>query len=314
MRIVVLDGAAMNPGDLSWSALEELGEITVYDHTGADEVSQRAASAEAVITNKTPLTGETIAHLPSLKYIGVTATGYDVVDTEAARTAGVSVTNVPAYATDAVAQATFALLLELTNHVGQLDRRVRTRWPADGKWCYWDEPIVELAGLTLGIIGFGRIGRAVGRIGRAFGMEILAADERKIDDANARQVDVDEVFAGGDVVTLHCPLTERTKGLVGGDRLSRMKPSAYLLNTSRGQLVDEQSLSDALAAGRLAGAGLDVLSSEPPAPDNPLLSAPRCVITPHVAWAAAAARRRLLGEVVENLRAFIDENPRNTVT
>ena len=313
MKIVVVDGAALNPGDLSWDALEQLGEITVYDRTEASQLLSRAASAEVVITNKVPLDAQAIQALPNLRYIGITATGYNIVDTAAAREAGVTVTNVPAYSTPAVAQATFALLLELTNHVGELDREVRTRWPASGDWCYWDEPIVELEGLSFGIVGYGHIGQAVGRIGRAFGMEVHATTRRGDAGGDVKALDLDALFSRCDVVTLHCPLTEQTRGLVSAERLWRMKPTALLINTSRGPLIDDQALAEALHEGRIAGAGLDVLSLEPPPPDHPLLSAPRCIITPHVAWAAAASRRRLLAATVENLRAFLDGRPQNVV-
>ena len=314
MKIVVLDGYGLNPGDLSWEPLTALGDVTVHDETDPGEIVGRAEGAGALIINKSPMTAERIAALPALRYIGVTATGYNVVDVAAARAAGVTVTNVPTYGTEAVAQATFALLLELTNRVGAFDRDVRRRWPAGPAWCYWDEPIVELASLTLGVVGWGRIGQAVGRIGRALGMAVIAADPRPIDPAEAAQVAVDDLFARADVVTLHCPLTEATQRLVDADRLARMKPTAYLVNASRGGLVDEAALAEALAAGRIAAAAVDVLSSEPPRPDNPLLQAPRCVITPHVAWAARAARQRLLQTTVDNLAAFLAGAPVHVVS
>ncbi len=313
MKIVVLDGAALNPGDLNWDELEQLGETTVYDRTDESQLLSRAAWAEVVITNKVPLDAPSIRALSRLRYIGITATGYNIVDTAAAKEAGVTVTNVPAYSTHAVAQATFALLLELTNHVGELDREVRTRWPASRDWCYWDEPIVELAGLSLGIIGYGRIGAAVGRIGRAMGMGVCVTTRRSDPGGDVVSLDVDAVFSRCDVVTLHCPLTEQTQGMVSAERLARMKPTSLLINTSRGPLIDERALAKALHDGRIAGAGLDVLSMEPPPPDHPLLSAPRCIITPHVAWAAAASRQRLLAATIENLRAFVDGSPQNVV-
>jgi glycerate dehydrogenase len=314
MKIVVVDQAALNPGDLRWDGLEPLGEVEIYPRTDPGELLERIAGARAVLTNKVAFPAETLGALDELEYIGVTATGYNVVDVAAARAAGVTVTNVPTYATRAVAQATFALLLAMTNHVARLDAEVRTRWPASEDFAYWDEPIVELAGRTLGIVGFGRIGRAVAEIGRAMGMEVIAAGRREIDQPGIRQVDLDALFETADVVSLHCRLTEQTAGLVGADRLARMKPTAYLLNTGRGRLVDEAALAEALSAGRLAGAGLDVLSAEPPGADNPLLAAPRCVITPHVAWAATAARRRLLQTAVDNLAAWIQGRPQNVVS
>jgi len=316
MRIVVLDGYTLNPGDLSWEALARLGRCQLYERTPPDKVLQRARQADIIITNKVVIGRYEIENLPNLKYIGVSATGYNVVDVEAARQRNIPVTNVPGYATESVAQAVFALLLELTNHVGHHARTVREgRWSACEDFCYWDYPLIELQGLTMGIVGLGRIGQAVARIARAFGMRVLGCD---VDPAKAALegiefVDHDTIFAQADIVSLHCPLTAGTEELVNAKRLSQMKKSAFLINTSRGGLVNERDLADVLNSGGIAGAGLDVLSVEPPAADNPLLSAKNCYITPHVAWASRSARIRLMTTVVDNVRAFLDGKPRNVV-
>jgi len=316
MRIVVLDGYTLNPGDLSWEALARLGHCQVYERTPPDKVLQRAGQADIIITNKVVIGRYEIERLPNLKYIGVSATGYNVVDVEAARQRNIPVTNVPDYATESVAQAVFALLLELTNHVGHHALTVRQgRWSACKDFCYWDYPLIELQGLTMGIVGLGRIGQAVARIAGAFGMRVLGCD---VDPAKAALegiefVDHDTVFARADVVSLHCPLTAGTEELVNAGRLSQMKESAFLINTSRGGLVNEHDLADALNSGGIAGAGLDVLSVEPPAADNPLLSAKNCYITPHIAWASRSARIRLMTTLVDNVRGFLDGKPRNVV-
>lgn len=304
----------MNPGDLDWSCLEALGELTVYPRTPADQVVARAAAATAILTNKVPFTAAEFAALADLKYVGVTATGYNIIDVDAARAHDVTVTNVPAYSTPAVAQAVFALLLELTNHVGDLNRDVRQRWPQCPDFAYWDRGIVELAGLTLGIVGYGQIGAAVAAVGRAFGMNIIAHTRTPRDEPGVEFVDLDQLIQSADVISLHCPLTEQTHNLIDAARLSHMKSTAYLINTGRGPLLDEAAVAAALDAGQIAGAGLDVLSTEPPAPDNPLLSAKHCIITPHVAWAARAARQRLLDTTAANLKAFLDGTPQNVVT
>ena len=310
MKIVVLDGFTLNPGDLSWSELEALGDCTVYDRTAPEHLPARVREAEAVLTNKAMLDARAIAQMPHLQYIGVLATGFNIVDVEAARRREIAVTNVPGYSTDSVAQVTFALLLELTHHVGHHAETVRAgRWSAGLDFSYQDFPLIELRGLTLGIIGFGQIGQAVARLARAFGLRVVAHRRPRhlADDgewADIEFVDLDTLFGRSDIVTLHCPLTPETTGLIGPGSLRRMKPSAFLLNTSRGQLVDEAALAEALNAGRLAGAGLDVLSREPPPLDNPLLRARNCLVTPHIAWASGAARARLMTAIAGNLRAF----------
>ncbi|HVY70329.1 MAG TPA: D-2-hydroxyacid dehydrogenase [Verrucomicrobiae bacterium] len=316
MKIVVLDGYTLNPGDLSWSALQALGPCEIHDRSPADTVVGRAAAAEIILTNKVPLTRELIAALPKLRYIGVTATGYNIVDTVAARERNVVVTNIPAYGTRSVAQMTFALLLELCHHAGHHSQTVHNGgWSRSIDWCYWDHRLVELDGLTLGIVGFGRIGRAVAELALAFGMKVVATSQRPPVNvpAGVTMTGLDTLFATSDVVSLHCPLTPDTKQLVNATRLDRMKPTAFLINTSRGPLIDEAALSDALNAGRIAGAAVDVLSTEPPAGSNPLLSARNCIITPHIAWATQAARSRLMDMAVANVKAFLDGQPRNVV-
>jgi len=317
MNIVVIDGFTLNPGDLSWAALERLGKCTIYDRSSPKEILNRAADAEIVVTNKAVLSREHIFALPKLKYIGVTATGYNIVDVAAARERGILVCNVPAYGTRSVAQMTFALLLELTQRVGHHAQTVHEgRWSKCPDFCYWDYPLIELDGLTMGIVGFGQIGRAVADLARAFGMKILASTRSHRGDevdAGVRFVDLDTIFKQSDVISLHCPLTPETKHLVNAQRLALMKPTAFLLNTSRGPLIDEAALADALNSGRVAGAGLDVLSVEPPLPDNPLYHAKNCFITPHIAWATRAARARLLEASIANIEAFLRGKPTNVV-
>lgn len=313
MRIVVLDGYTLNPGDLSWSELAALGDLVVHDRTPDAEIVDRCRGAAAVLTNKTPLSRETLDQLPELRYIGVLATGYNIVDVAAAHERGIVVTNVPEYGTHAVAQATFALILELANHVGHYSRRVREgAWVASPDWCFVDPGRVplELAGLTLGVVGFGRIGSQVGRIGQALGMRVVAHDsaDRNRQFPEIAFVDLDELAHIADVVTLHCPLTPENRGMVDARFLAQMKPTAFLVNTSRGPLVNDADLDAALRAGTIAGAALDVLTVEPPGADQPLLSAPNCILTPHIAWAAQAARRRLLSAATANLKGFLDGN------
>ena len=316
MNIVVLDGFTLNPGDLSWADLQSLGPCAIHDRTPPAELLARAAEADILLTNKTPLAHDTIQRLPRLQYIGVLATGYNVVDVAAARERGIVVTNIPAYGTRSVAQMTFAHLLELTQHVGHHSETVRQgRWIRSKDFCYWDFPLIEIAGLTLGVVGFGRIGRAVAEVALAFGMKVLAYNTTAPAGMapGVTMVDLDTLFRNSDVVSLHCPLTADNKGLMNALRLNQMKPTAFLINTSRGQLVDEAALAEALNAGRLAGAGLDVLSTEPPRADNPLLTARNCHVTPHLAWATKAARERLLATAVANLRAFLAGQPTNVV-
>jgi glycerate dehydrogenase len=309
MNIVVLDGYTLNPGDLSWAALRELGRCAIYDRTAPDEIVPRCASAEIVLTNKVKLDGQSMSSIPDLKYIGVIATGFNVVDVAAARERKVIVTNVPTYGTQSVAQMTFALLLELTQHVGHHARTVREgRWTRSPDFSYWDYPLIELEGLTLGIVGFGRIGQMVRTLAEAFGMKVLTYSRKQ------PAGELEDLFRQSDVVSLHCPLTPETKHLVNAERLAWMKPTAFLLNTGRGPLIDESALAKALNEGRIAGAGLDVLAIEPPTADNPLLRAKNCLITPHIAWATRAARSRLMDAVVENVRAFLTGNPRNVVS
>jgi glycerate dehydrogenase len=314
MNIVILDGFVLNPGDLSWDDLKALGDCRVYDRTLPSEVVERAAGAEIVLLNKTVLTRDHINRLPQLKYVGVLATGTNVVDLQAARERGIPVTNVPAYSTPSVAQGTIALLLELTQHVGHHAHGVHTgRWTASPDWSYWDYALIELDGLTMGIVGYGRIGQAVGRLAIAFGMKVLACNSSPKAAAGVRFVDLETLFQQSDVVTLHCPLTPETHQLVNAQRLASMKPTAFLLNAGRGPLVDEAALADALNAGQLAGAGLDVLSVEPPKASNPLLQAKNCIITPHLTWATRASRERLMKIAVENIRAYLRGCPQNIV-
>lgn len=314
-HIVILDGFTTNPGDVSWEPLQALGSLTIHDRTPPAEIARRAAGATVVVTNKTVLAAETIAALPDLGCICVLATGVNVVDVAAARDRGIPVCNVPGYSTPNVAQAVFALLLELTNSTAAHATSVRNgAWVACPDFCFWQGDLVELAGRTLGIVGYGGIGRAVATIGRAFGMEVIASRRTaEAAETGVRVVDLEALFRDSDVVSLHCPLTPDTTGLVNAARLATMKPTAFLINTARGGLVVEADLAAALAAGQIAGAGLDVLSVEPPPADNPLLHAPRCIITPHIAWATRAARERLIVATAENIRGFLAGSPGNVV-
>ena len=317
MKIVVLDGYCLNPGDLSWDALRAFGDVVVYDRTPAAEAEARAQGADLVLTNKTPLPADVLARLSALRYIGVLATGYNIVDVEAARAHGITVCNIPTYGTASVAQFVFALLLELCHRVGAHSEAVRAgEWTANADWCFWKSPLVELAGKTMGIAGFGRIGRATGRIADAMGMRVIANDAVE---SNApawegfRWVGVEELLRESDVVSLHVPLFPETKHMINAKTLGLMKLSAYLINTSRGPLVADQDLADALNAGVIAGAGLDVLSLEPPAAANPLLAARNCVVTPHIAWATREARSRLMDIAVANIADFLGGGPRNVI-
>jgi glycerate dehydrogenase len=316
MKLVVLDGFTLNPGDLSWGALQALGECQTYERTAPEDVVARAAGAEVILTNKTMVGREHLEKLPQLRYIGVLATGYNIVDIGAARARGIPVTNIPTYGTKSVAQMTFALLLELTQHVAHHVQTVRNgRWTKSLDFCYWDFPLIELDGLTMGIVGIGRIGRAVADLALAFGMKVLAYDQSFPDHLppSMQKAALEPLFRESDVISLHCPLTPETKHVVNAQRLSWMKPSAFLINTSRGPLVDDIALAEALNAGRLAGAGLDVLSVEPPPDSHPLLRAKNCLVTPHISWATRAARARLLQTAVENVQAFLRGKPQNVV-
>jgi len=315
MKIVVLDGHALNPGDLSWEALHTLGTCEVFERSAPGEVLSRTRDAEVVLTNKTVLSAETLSALPKLRYIGVLATGYNVVDVAAARARGITVTNIPGYGTRSVAQHTMALLLELANHVGlHAQQAAQGKWSEAKDWCYWDRPLLELDGLTMGIVGYGAIGRYVAELARAFGMKILATSRKRQETgSDIRWVPLDELLGSSDVVSLHCPLTDETRSIINARSLALMKPTAFLINTSRGPLINEPALAAALHAGQIAGAALDVLSAEPPPLDHPLLSAPNCLITPHHAWASGAARARLLAAAVENLRAFLIGSPVNVI-
>lgn len=308
MKITVLDGYGLNPGDLSWDAMAESGELTVYDRTPPEETYERSKDSEILITNKTRIDTALMERLPKLRYIGVLATGYNVVDIDAARKLGVTVTNIPAYSTMSVAQQVFSLILAITNRVEHYTAANREgRWSRNQDFCYWDTPLTELAGKTLGIVGLGNIGQAVARIGLAFGMHVAAytSKTKKQLPEGIEKKGLREVFAESDVVTLHCPLTPTTENMVDASTLSLMKPTAILINTGRGPLIDEKAVAEALKAGQLGAFGADVLSSEPPEADNPLLSAPNAYITPHIAWATKEARERLMDIAVGNLAAFL---------
>ena len=317
MTIVVLDGYAANPGDLSWDELKTLGKCTIYDRTAPEEVLERAAEAEIVLTNKTVLTAEHMAALPNLKYIGVLATGYNIVDVDAARERGIIVTNIPAYSTDSVAQMVFAHILNIAQQVAHHSDAVRNgRWTACKDFCFWDTPLMELRGKKIGIVGLGHTGYMTARIAIGFGMQVYAYTSKTHFQLppEIHKLELDELFRECDIVSLHCPLTESTRGLVNARRLALMKPTAILINTGRGPLVNEQELADALNAGTIYAAGLDVLSQEPPRADNPLLKARGCYITPHIAWATTAARERLNHTLVNNIKAYLEGKPVNDVT
>jgi glycerate dehydrogenase len=314
MRIVVLDGHTLSPGDLDLSPLLDLGDVTIYPRTRSEEIVARASGAPVVLTNKVVLDREVLAALPELRYVGVLATGFNVVDTGAARERGVTVTNVPAYSTESVAQLAFGLLLTLTHRLDQHVPAVREgRWAASPDFSFWDFPLIELHGETLGIVGYGNIGRAVGRIGRAFGMRVLTEDRGRPVDDGVEAVSRARLLAESRVVSLHCPLTPQTQHMVDAGFLGQMRRDAFLINTARGALVDDGALAQALTEGTIAGAGLDVLAQEPPPADHPLLQAPNCVVTAHLGWATQAARRRLLHVAAQNVRAFLAGQPQNVV-
>ena len=317
MKIVILDGHAINPGDLSWDALRGLGELEIFDRTPEDAIVTRAREADVLLTVRTPLSARTLKQLKRLRYVGAIFTGYDEIDLKAARELNILVTNVPTYGTASVAQLVFALLLELCHHVGLHSAATHAgEWSRSPDFSFWKTPLVELQGKTMGIVGFGRIGRRVAEIALAMGMLVIAADagRKEVPDwPGFRWCEVDELMAAADVVSLHCPLLPQTRGIVNASSLSKMRPGSFLINTSRGPLVVEQDLADALNDGRLAGAAVDVLSSEPPPLDNPLLRAKNCIVTPHIAWATKEARARLIESAATNLRAFLDGRPVNVV-
>lgn len=318
MTITVLDGYTLNPGDMSWEKLGELGDLTVYDRTIPTEIIERAKGSEIVLTNKTVLDRKVIEQLPDLKYIGVLATGYNVVDIKAATERGITVTNIPAYSTASVAQMVFALLLAVTNRVEYFTEENRAgRWSRSADFCYWDFPLTELAGKYFGIVGLGNIGRSVARIANAFGMKVLALTskpERELPEGVEKAESLEDLLRRSDVVSLHCPLTDQTRSLINSQTLRMMKPTAILINTGRGPLVNEYDLAEALKTGVIAAAAADVLSTEPPAADNPLLSAPHFYITPHVAWASTEARHRLMDIAVDNVKSFLSGTPKNVVS
>jgi len=316
MNIVVLDGYTLNPGDLSWKNLESLGLCTVHDRSAPEEVVPRAKDAEIILTNKTVLSSDTIKQLPKLKYIGVLATGYNIVDIQAAHDIDIPVTNVPTYSTQSVAQIVFAHLLNLAHHAAHHAQTVKSgRWTSSPDFCYWDTPLIELAGLTMGIIGFGKIGQATAKLALAFGMNVIFYDiaEPSSIPQGCQLTEVDDIFRTSDVISLHCPLTSDTTKIINTERLKLMKKTAFLINTSRGPLVDEQALAEALNNETIAGAALDVLSEEPPGESNPLLTARNCYITPHIAWATYAARKRLLQVAVDNVASFLAGKLQNVV-
>lgn len=318
MKIVVLDGYALNPGDLSWDKLGEFGEVTVYDRTPKEEIVSRIGDAEAVYTNKTPLTMDIFEACPAVRFVGVLATGYNVVDVAAAKQKGITVCNVPAYSTDAVAQLVIALLLEICHHVWDHNLAVKDgEWSKSPDFCFWKHPLFELKGKTIGIIGYGSIGTAVGNLAQAFGMKVLAGSRTRkpeLENENMKFVSMDELFKSSDVISLHCPLFPETAGLINKDSISNCKDGVIIINTSRGGLVIEEDMKDALESGKVSYFAADVVSAEPITKDNPLLSAPNTILTPHIAWAPYEARTRLMNTAVENLRSFIDGTPHNKVS
>lgn len=322
MKIVILDGYTLNPGDLSWDELKKYGELTVYDRTTYDpeeetKIIERAKDAEIIFINKTPLTAQTLKKLSKLKFICVLATGYNVVDVQAAKKLGIIVTNIPTYGTTAVAQMAFALLLEMCHHVWAHSEEVKKgAWTNNADWCFWNYPLIELAGKTMGIIGYGRIGQAVGTIAQAFGMKVLAYDlmqNKQLENEKLKYVEMDELLTNSDVISLHCPLFESNRGIINKNSIAKMKDGVMILNNSRGPLIVEQDLADALNSGKVAGAAVDVVSTEPIKMDNPLLKAKNCIITPHISWAPKESRQRLMDIAVNNLKQFLDNNPVNVV-
>ncbi len=315
MRICILDGYTTNPGDVSWAPIEALGDVMVYEFTKPEEIIDRAKDAEILITNKTVLTAHTILNLPKLQYIGTLSTGFNVIDCQAAYTRGIPVCNVPTYCTSAVAQFTFAMLFHITNHIAQHNQSVHQGdWVNSRHFCYWNSDLIDVAGSTLGIIGFGNIGRAVAQIAQALQMNVLVSSRSKKEmPQGCRQVSREELLRESDAITIHCPLTPDTERMINKETLALVKPSAILINTARGQIIDEQALADALNGNQLCAAALDVLSVEPPKADNPLLTAKNCVITPHIAWASKDARNRLIQIAAENIKSFLQGNIQNNV-
>lgn len=316
MKIVILDGYTENPGDLSWEGFEALGGVTVYDRTPSEKIVERIGDADAVIVNKVPVSAETLAACPSIKYIGVLATGYNVVDVEEAKKCGIPVCNIPTYGTTAVAQMVFALLLEICHHVGAHSQAVKAgEWSRNEDWCFWNYPLIELAGKTMGIVGFGRIGQAAGRIAKTFGMKVLAFDNYPNEAGKeiAEYVSLDELYAKSDVISLHCPLFPSTEGMINKESIAKMKDGVILINTSRGPLVVEKDLAEAMQCGKVYAAGCDVVSTEPIQADNPLLGCYNTILTPHIAWAPKESRQRLMDIAVDNLKHFVDGTPQNVV-
>ena len=317
MKIVVLDGCVENPGDLTWEPLEELGDVTIYDRTSyaeADIIAERISDADIVLTNKTPISRQTIDKCPNIKLIATLSTGYNIVDYNYAATRGILVSNVPAYGTQIVAQFAVGLLLEICSHIGEHSRTVQDgKWQHCEDWCYWDYPMIELAGKTAGIIGLGRIGSATARILGAMGMKVIAYNPRRHETDVAEYVELDELFARSDVIFLHCPLFEETEGMINRDSIAKMKDAVIIINNSRGQLIVEADLAEALDSGKVYAAGIDVVSIEPISPTNPLLRARNCIITPHISWAAKEARQRIMDIAVANVRGFIQGAPKNVV-
>lgn len=317
MKIVVLDGYTLNPGDISWEGMEAFGEVTVYDRTQPEDIVTRIGDAEVVYTNKTPLTRETFDACPNIKFVGVLATGYNIVDIEAAKEKGIPVSNIPTYGTAAVSQYAIALLLELCHHIGEHSDCVKKGdWTNNPDWCFWNYPLVELAGKTMGIIGFGRIGQDTGKIAQALGMKVLAYDayhNPALETETCHYAELDELLAESDVISLHCPLFPSTQGIINKDTIAKMKTGVMIINDSRGPLIVEEDLRDALNSGKVAGAAVDVVSTEPIQMDNPLLQAKNMIITPHIAWAPKESRQRLMDIAVANLKAYVDGEPQNVV-
>ena len=317
MKIVVLDGYTLNPGDISWEGLEALGDVTVYDRTEEEDIVARIGDADAVYTNKTPITRATLDACKNVKFIGILATGYNIVDVDAAKEKGIPVSNIPTYGTAAVSQFAIALLLELCHHIGEHSDAVKAgEWSSNPDWCFWKYPLVELAGKTMGIIGFGRIGQDTGKIAQALGMKVLAYDSYQnpaLESETCHYADLDTVFAQSDVISLHCPLFPSTEGIINKDNIAKMKDGVMIINDSRGPLIVEEDLRDALNSGKVAGAAVDVVSTEPIKMDNPLLDAKNVILTPHIAWAPKESRQRLMDIAVTNLKAFQDGEPQNVV-